>query len=105
MAEFRCDCEKQNQDKTQMSYPIANLDGRIVSESNAAKFAFDIAANRRSNKWSIYELAGRALWEIFRHPLFSWTPRPMWKWRRTVLRVFGATVGRDAHIYPTARIA
>ncbi len=64
----------------------------------------DVEANRRAAKWSRRELAGRALWALSR-PLFALSPRPLWGWRRFLLRLFGAKVGRDVHIYPTVRIA
>jgi putative colanic acid biosynthesis acetyltransferase WcaF len=65
----------------------------------------DIAANRRASKWSRRDLAARAVWEALRGPLFAWTPRPMWAWRRSILRLFGATIGRQVHVHPTVRIA
>lgn len=65
----------------------------------------DIAANRKARKWTAREMLGRALWETLRGPLFSWTPRPLWGWRRGVLRAFGAEIGRDVHVCPTVRIA
>jgi putative colanic acid biosynthesis acetyltransferase WcaF len=65
----------------------------------------DVAANRNARKWSNAELIRRAAWEILQFPLFAWTPRPLWAWRRFVLRMFGARVGREVHIYPTVRIA
>lgn len=65
----------------------------------------DVAANRAARKWSAAELAGRALWEIVTAPLFAWTPRPLWIWRRCVLRAFGAHVGDRVHIHPSVRIA
>ncbi len=37
-------------------------------------------------------------------PLFRLSPRPLYGWRRMLLRVFGATVGRDVRIDPSARI-
>jgi putative colanic acid biosynthesis acetyltransferase WcaF len=64
----------------------------------------DITANRRARKWSSRELAGRALWALT-HPLFAWSPRPLWGWRRLLLRVFGARIGHEVHIYPSVRIA
>ena len=67
--------------------------------------ARDIAANRRARKWSRKELLGRALWELLRGPLFGWTPRPLWGWRRAVLRAFGAQIGREVHLHPSIRIA
>ena len=68
-------------------------------------YAIDVSGNRKARKWSWSELIGRALWEVLRNPLFKWTPRPLWVWRRGVLRVFGAEIGRDVRIHPTARIA
>lgn len=64
----------------------------------------DVAANRAGPKWTSRELMGRVLWEVLRGPLFAWTPRPLWGWRRAVLRLFGARIDRDVHIYPTAII-
>ncbi len=64
----------------------------------------DVAANRAARKWSRRELLGRAAWETLRGPLFAWTPRQLWVWRRLVLRIFGARVGRRVNIHPTARI-
>lgn len=67
--------------------------------------SFDIAANRRARKWSRREMIGRILWELLRGPLFAWIPRPLWAWRRGVLRLFGAKIGRDVHVHPTVQIA
>ena len=64
----------------------------------------DVEANRLAIKWSRRELAGRALWEIL-YPLFRLSPRPLWGWRRAMLRAFGAKVGSDVHVYPSVRIS
>lgn len=37
-------------------------------------------------------------------PLFRYSPRPLFGWRRFLLRLFGARVGRQAHVYPSARV-
>ena len=63
----------------------------------------DIEANRRSEKYSLRELAGRSLWACCM-PLFRWGPRLCWGWRRFLLRLFGAKVGVQVHIHPSARI-
>jgi putative colanic acid biosynthesis acetyltransferase WcaF len=68
-------------------------------------YAIDVSGNRKARKWSRGDLIGRALWEVLRNPMFKWTPRPMWGWRRGVLRLFGAEIGRDVRIYPSVRIA
>jgi putative colanic acid biosynthesis acetyltransferase WcaF len=65
----------------------------------------DIEANRRARKWSSRELIGRALWEVVSRPLFAWTPRIFWGWRRALLRLFGAEVGREVNIYPNVKVA
>jgi putative colanic acid biosynthesis acetyltransferase WcaF len=66
-------------------------------------FRLDVAANRAARKWSSSELAGRVLWALS-HPLFAWSPRPLWGWRRLLLRLFGAKIGREVHIYPSVQI-
>lgn len=63
----------------------------------------DVDANRGARKWSRREQIGRILWGLAT-PLFGLSPRPLWGWRRMLLRTLGAKVGRDVHVYPTARI-
>lgn len=65
----------------------------------------DVKQNRKAKKWTKKQLAGRFLWEVLRGPAFAWTPRQLWVWRRTVLRVFGAKVENRVHIFPTVQIA
>jgi putative colanic acid biosynthesis acetyltransferase WcaF len=64
----------------------------------------DIDANRSAAKWTYAELAGRILWRLI-SPLFAWSPRPFWGWRRFLVRAFGGTVGRKVQIHPSARIS
>jgi putative colanic acid biosynthesis acetyltransferase WcaF len=64
----------------------------------------DINANRRQRPYSFQEYLGRVLWSIV-HPFFSLSPRPCFGWRRALLRLFGASVGAGANVYPSARIA
>jgi len=76
-------------------------------DRNRDKFTrlLDVAAIRRASKWSGRELLGRALWEIA-YPFFSWSPRPLfWGWRRSMLRLFGAKIGRAVHVHPSVKIA
>jgi putative colanic acid biosynthesis acetyltransferase WcaF len=63
----------------------------------------DVGANRAARKWSRGELVKRLLWDLS-HPLFAFSPRPAWGWRRMLLRLFGARIGRHVHIYPSVRI-
>lgn len=63
----------------------------------------DIQTNRTAKKWSRSELVGRVLWGLA-SPLFRWSPRLCWGWRNSLLRIFGARIGRDVQIHPSARI-
>lgn len=47
---------------------------------------------------------GRALWRVVHALLFRPTPTFAHGWRRTLLRLFGATVAPTAHVYPSARV-
>jgi putative colanic acid biosynthesis acetyltransferase WcaF len=63
----------------------------------------DVVANRAVRKWSLSVQVMRVLW-AFSGPLFRLSLRPMWGWRRGLLRLFGARIGIQAHICPSARI-
>lgn len=53
---------------------------------------------------SLRNRAARGLWQIVYVLLFRWSPRPLHAWRAFLLRAFGARIGRNARIYPKARI-
>jgi putative colanic acid biosynthesis acetyltransferase WcaF len=63
----------------------------------------DIESNRTSTKYSRQELFLRVLWGFGKF-VFRLTPRPCFGLRRSILRVFGAKVGNDVNIYPSALI-
>lgn len=63
----------------------------------------DVIANRSAPKWSRKEQLARVLWTLTR-PLFAFSPRPFWAWRRLLLRLYGAKIGAEVHVYPTALI-
>ena len=46
----------------------------------------------------------RAVWNIVWLLLASWTPPPLHPWRRFLLRLFGAKIGKHTRIYGSARI-
>lgn len=64
----------------------------------------DVAQNRSARKYSRGELARRVLWSSVQ-PLFRFSPRPCFGWRCFLLRLFGARVGRDVHIYRTVTVS
>ncbi|WP_353015482.1 putative colanic acid biosynthesis acetyltransferase [Mesorhizobium sp. M1405] len=63
----------------------------------------DIVGNRAAAKWSRREQVGRVLWSVA-WPFFRFSPRPFWRFRCLLLRLFGAQVGVCVHLYPTVRI-
>lgn len=63
----------------------------------------NVVENRKALKWTRRQQLGRLLWALA-SPLFVLSPRPLWSWRRLMLRIFGAQVGSGAHIYPSVRI-
>ncbi len=63
----------------------------------------DVAANRASRRYSMSENLRRVAWACAQ-PLFRWSPRPLFGWRRFLLRLFGARIGRHVHVYASARV-
>lgn len=60
--------------------------------------------NRHLSPWTTKAKIGRVLWWFAQATLFRWSFHNMYRWRRTLLRVFGATVSSSARIRPTVRI-
>jgi putative colanic acid biosynthesis acetyltransferase WcaF len=60
--------------------------------------------NRATPKWTPREQVIRGLWSLV-NPLFRYSPRIFWWWRVSILRLFGARIGSDVRISPTAVIA
>ena len=63
----------------------------------------NIQQNRRARKYSSSEMIRRVLWTLAQ-PLFRFSPRPCFGWRRVLLCCFGAKLGRNVHVYPSAMI-
>ena len=63
----------------------------------------DIQSNRSAQKYSHKELLLRLLWGFGKFA-FKLSPRPCFGFRRWLLRCFGAKVGANVHVYPSALI-
>ena len=63
----------------------------------------DVTSNRLARKWTRREQVRRILWGLA-WPFFRFSPRTLWFWRRWLLALFGARVGRGVHIYPSVRV-
>lgn len=62
-----------------------------------------VSKSRKNLPYTLSEYLGRILWG-FVSPLFHFSPRPFFKWRCFILRLFGAKIGKKVHIYPSAKI-
>src|SRR3569832_758742 len=58
----------------------------------------------RGPSFSFGNRVARAIWASAHLLLVRWTPRPLHLWRAFVLRMFGAKLGRNCHIYSGAII-
>ncbi|MDR3697534.1 WcaF family extracellular polysaccharide biosynthesis acetyltransferase [Mucilaginibacter sp.] len=59
---------------------------------------------RVSPSFSLKNRLGRVIWHIAYVFFFQFSPKPFFSWRSFLLRLFGAKVGRGAHIYPKVKI-
>src|ERR1041385_6115605 len=64
----------------------------------------NVERNRGARKYSSAEMTRRVLWTLAQ-PLFRLSPRPCFGWRRFLLRMFGARIGREVHVYRTVTVA
>lgn len=46
----------------------------------------------------------RIIWWIVYITLFRWTPPPLFIWRNLLLKLFGAKLGKNCHVYPKVKI-
>jgi len=76
---------------------------RYAIDGGVGMSDLDIAQNRAARKYSRSELVRRVLWGGGKL-LFRFSPRVAFGWRRWLLRLFGARVGRGVNIYQTAVI-
>lgn len=63
----------------------------------------NVVRRRKQKKWSSQVLLFRVLW-AFCKPIFRWSPRLCWGFRRCLLRAFGAKIGEGTNIYPSVHI-
>jgi putative colanic acid biosynthesis acetyltransferase WcaF len=63
----------------------------------------NILENRKLSPYTKTEYLGRILWSFF-FLFFRFSPRILFEWRNFLLRIFGAKIGKNVHIYPSAYI-
>ena len=57
-----------------------------------------------SEKRSILSILDLALWRLLGQPIFRLVPLPLFSARVIILRLFGASIGRNNKVYPSVRI-
>lgn len=101
----------------ELSLPSHNVAARVILETVRRPVStqspsahgpleaveFDISSNRAARKYSRREQSLRIAWAFGRW-LVHLSPHPCHGWRRGVLRLFGAKVGRQARIAASAHI-
>jgi putative colanic acid biosynthesis acetyltransferase WcaF len=103
---LRLGCNRQQDDDGlyMASGQVRRAGVRLVHVTGGIENRLNIAANRRSTKWTRREMLGRFLWEVLQ-PVTRLVPRQLWGVRNGILRLFGARVGRNVRIHRSARIA
>jgi putative colanic acid biosynthesis acetyltransferase WcaF len=61
------------------------------------------AARAQISPWTLRQKIGRLLWMFTQATLFRWSWHNAYAWRRSLLRLFGARVGKRVNLRPTAR--
>ncbi len=57
-----------------------------------------------SASFSLSNRVRRQIWNYTWLMLFRPSPRPLHKWRAFLLKIFGAHIGKNVHVYPATRI-
>ncbi|TWT52643.1 Chloramphenicol acetyltransferase [Rubripirellula amarantea] len=82
-------------------HTIATESADVASDVSGAQL--DAQANRKARKYAGGEIAARIMWGLV-YPIFRCSPRILFGWRRFILRCLGAKIGKNVHIYNSARI-
>lgn len=69
------------------------------------KFNKEVNINTRIGpSFSLWNKMMRQLWNICYLLFFRFSPRPFHAWRRWILILFGAKIGKHTHVYPSVKI-
>ncbi|MBO6739735.1 MAG: hypothetical protein JJ916_07745 [Phycisphaerales bacterium] len=58
----------------------------------------------RKSPWSMRAKVLRLCWGVLGVTLWKWTPVGMWGFRRSVLRLFGARIGKGVRLHPSVKV-
>lgn len=57
-----------------------------------------------TSSWSLKEVIGIRVWSMVWGLFYSWTPKPLNKWRIFLLSLFGARLAKDVFLYPSSKV-
>lgn len=76
---------------------LSNVEAMTVKYQDLSRFRIPAGFRGRSGTVVL-------LWQLVQATLFRLSPQPFYAWRRALLRLFGARVGRGVLVRPSARI-
>lgn len=71
---------------------------------DSAQCASQVDVAGYSSRFPLGNKVRRLIWSTAWLLLFRLSPRPCFAWRRALLRAFGASIGKNANVYPTTKI-
>jgi acetyltransferase-like isoleucine patch superfamily enzyme/glycosyltransferase involved in cell wall biosynthesis len=77
---------------------------RALTDTRLRAEAKNATPHKFVSPWTLRQNMGRVLWMIVWRFLFRLSFHNWYAWRRMLLRLFGARIGRDVRIRPTVRI-
>lgn len=75
----------------------------MISNIKTATGQLAISFNRKSSKYAASEKLKRIIWSVVKI-FFIFSPRPFFGWRNFLLKLMGAQIGSQVHIYSSAVI-
>ena len=79
------------------------IDSSLRMDNRLHTPPLDPLGNRKAPKYSRSDQMRRIAWGVG-SLLIRLSPRPAFAWRRAILRLFGAKIGKQVHVYPTTRL-
>jgi putative colanic acid biosynthesis acetyltransferase WcaF len=98
---------RENEDLSVSEFDDSRSDQAALSSSAASgslRFVLDVSKEKCPSPHSLGNKLARVAWAIVWGTLFRWSPRIFFKWRRFLLQIFGASIGRNARISPSVKI-
>ena len=87
-----------------MTVPLHQVDRRADGPAAPPTLKVSTSAADCPSPHGVRNKLARAAWGLAYWTLFRPSPRPLWGWRRLLLRAFGATVGAGAKVVPSATV-